>query len=326
MEFGQPVVGRGLQKAPHLAPRVDEVAAAPLALTHIHMRVFVKRGAVVAREAVAVHREMHGHKVQDRADARLMQEVDQCLELIGRAVARGRGEKARVLIAPRAVERMLGQGQKLDMREPVFGQVGDEQVSQLIVAVPAVFVRRAAPPRARMQLIDIQRRVGRGRARLHPVLVRKRITLRGGEDRAAARPQLHRAAVGVAVFGDRAVPAVDAVFVELARRRARAAALPKAAAAVLRQVGFIPAVARAGDRDARGVGRKGAENSGIPLEVRAEPAVGIEHLPVEKCLLECLSVHGALPLCRYLGYNRYSSIIPESAHRHNEQKNAMCLK
>ena len=100
VELGQPVVGRGLQKAAHLAPRVDEVVAAPLALAHVDMRILIERRAVVARKAVAVHREVHGDEVHDRADARLMQAVDQRFELGGRAVARGRGEKACILVAP----------------------------------------------------------------------------------------------------------------------------------------------------------------------------------------------------------------------------------
>ena len=168
VELLEPVIGRRLQKAPHLAPRVDEVIAAPLAFAHSDVRVFVERCAVIPRKAIAVHCKMHGHKVHDRADARLMQAVDQGFELGGRAVARGRSKKSCILVAPRAVERMLGQGQEFDVRKPVFLQIGDEQVSDLIVAVPAVFVIRAAPPRAEVHFIDVQRRVGRCSAIFHP--------------------------------------------------------------------------------------------------------------------------------------------------------------
>ena len=128
---------------------------------------------------------------------------------------------------------MLGQGQKFDMRKAVLLEVGDELVGDLVVAVPAVFVCGVAPPGTEVQLVDVQRRIRRGGARGHPVRVGEGILIRVGDDRAAARPQLHRKAIGVAVLDDRAARGINAVLVELPRPRIRDCHLPESTPAVL---------------------------------------------------------------------------------------------
>ena len=60
---------------------------------------------------------MPGHPVEDDAEPGAMAGVDQRGEIGGRAEAAGRREQAGRLIAPRAVERMLGDRHELDMRE-----------------------------------------------------------------------------------------------------------------------------------------------------------------------------------------------------------------
>ena len=91
------------------------------------------------------------------------------------------------------------------------------------------------------------------------------------------------------MLGDRAVRAVDAVFVKLACAGVRHRDRPEAAAAVLYQIGFGPAVARAGQRNAVGIGCKCTENDSVLLYVSAKPAVGVENFSCEELVL----IHGS---------------------------------
>ena len=91
------------------------------------------------------------------------------------------------------------------------------------------------------------------------------------------------------MLGDRAVRAVDAVFVKLACAGVRHRDRPEAAAAVLYQIGLGPAVARAGQRNAAGIGRKGTENDSVLLYVSAKPVVGVENFACEELVL----IHGS---------------------------------
>ena len=146
MELLEPVIRGGLQKTPHLATGMDEIIAAPLAFSDRAVRILIKRRAVILREAVGVHREVNGDEIHDRADSGVMQPVDQQPELRRCAVARGGGEKAGVLIAPRAVKRVLGERQELDVRVAAVQQIGDEPVGELLIGKPAVCVLRIALP------------------------------------------------------------------------------------------------------------------------------------------------------------------------------------
>ena len=87
MELVEPVIGRGLQETAHLTARMDEVTAAPFAFAHVGVRIFIERCAVEQGETVAVDREMHGDKVHDCADARVVQPIDQHFELRRCAIA-----------------------------------------------------------------------------------------------------------------------------------------------------------------------------------------------------------------------------------------------
>ena len=77
----------------------------------------------------------------------------------GAAVAAGRREVAGRLIAPRAVERMLGQRQQLDVGEAQVGGVRRQLAGGRPVAEKAA-VRRP-PPGAQMHLVDAHRPVRR---------------------------------------------------------------------------------------------------------------------------------------------------------------------
>ena len=146
MELLEPVIRGGLQKTPHLATGMDEIIAAPLAFSDRAVRILIKRRAVVPRETVGVDREVNGDEIHDRADSGVMQPVDELFELRGRAVARGRREKSGILVAPRAVERVLRERKELDVRVAAVQQVGDEPVGELLIGKPAVCVLRIALP------------------------------------------------------------------------------------------------------------------------------------------------------------------------------------
>ena len=89
---------------------------------------------------------MDGHEIHDRAETGVVQPVDELFELRGRAVARGWREKSGILVAPRAVERVLGERKELDVRVAAVQQVGDEPVGKLLIGKPAVCVLRIALP------------------------------------------------------------------------------------------------------------------------------------------------------------------------------------
>ena len=87
---------------------------------------------------------MGGHPIEDHAKAGLMRAIDEALEA-GRIAKPPRGcEKAYGLIAPRGIERMLRDGQQLEMGESHIHSIRDELIGKLVVrekAVPAI-----APP------------------------------------------------------------------------------------------------------------------------------------------------------------------------------------
>ena len=89
---------------------------------------------------------MARHPVEQHADALAMAGVDQRGEIGRRAEAAGRREQAGRLIAPRAVERMLGHRHQLDMGEAHVGGVGRKLLGQLAVGQPAAALLGLSPP------------------------------------------------------------------------------------------------------------------------------------------------------------------------------------
>src|SRR3954451_15559439 len=113
--------------------------------------------AVEIGEAVLVRGEMRRHPVEDYADIRLMQLVDQILEVLRRAVAARRREIAGALIAPRPIERMLHDRQQLDVREIHLLHVVDERLGDVAVTERLIVVR--ATPGAEVDFVDRHRSV-----------------------------------------------------------------------------------------------------------------------------------------------------------------------
>ena len=100
-----------------------------------------------------------------------VERVDQRHQVLGRAVARGRREVAGRLVAPRAVERVLGERHQLDVGEAEPRDVLDELRRDLAIrqrAVALLAVRaattRGGPRRSR----SARRRAGARRAVRHP--------------------------------------------------------------------------------------------------------------------------------------------------------------
>ena len=84
-----------------------------------------------------------------------MQLRDELAELVGQPVAARRREVAGALIAPRVVERMLRDGQQLDVREAEVRDVVGELARDLAVAQETA--RGPAAPRAEVHLVDRDR-------------------------------------------------------------------------------------------------------------------------------------------------------------------------
>ena len=85
-----------------------------------------------------IAREVRGHPVEQDADAGLVQDVDEGAEVVGRAEAAGRREVADGLVAPGCVERMLADGQQLDVGVAHHLAVVGELAAQVLVGQEAI--------------------------------------------------------------------------------------------------------------------------------------------------------------------------------------------
>ncbi len=135
--------------------------------------VLVERRAVEAGERPVVAREVRGDPVEDHAEARPVQPVDELAEVVGRSEARGRRVVAGRLVAPRARERMLHHRHQLDVGEAEVADVGGELVGELEVGERAVAFEPVPAPGAEVELVDRDRprqEIGGGAA-LEPVAV-----------------------------------------------------------------------------------------------------------------------------------------------------------
>ena len=216
--------------------------------------------AVELDQTAAVLREVSRNPVHDDAETGLMRLVDQVHEILRRAVAAGRGEIADDLIAPRAVERILGQRHELDMRIAHFLDIGNELVRELAVGIEvAVLVHL---PRAEMALVDVDRTGIRQVvfAPLEPAVVAPfvaaDIICLGGVARAGLEVEAIRVGLveNVARFGPYAV-LVRGIF-----RDIRNKFLPDALLVAGHVIGFpVPAVELTHDRHIRRLRRVHAE-------------------------------------------------------------------
>ncbi len=105
--------------------------------------------AVEIGEPVLVGRKVRRHPVEDDADAPLVQVIDEVHEVLRRAVAGGRREIARDLIAPGAVERVLHDGQQLHVGEAHLDHVVADGVRELPISQSSGCAPRERAARSR---------------------------------------------------------------------------------------------------------------------------------------------------------------------------------
>jgi hypothetical protein len=221
--------------------------------------MLVQVRAVEVGQPVPVLREVRRHPVDDDADALLVAAVDEVLEVIGRAVAGGDRVVADGLVAPGAVERMLGQGQDLDVGEAEVLHVRQQRVGQLAVAQPAVALLRHPPPRAEVHLVHADGLLEPVRlpALVHPRLVVPLVLVVVPHHRRGARAQLGCERIGVRLLGQEVVLPLDLELVEVALLHRRHEQLPQPGAAPVlhRMVPPVPPVEVADHADPYRVGR-----------------------------------------------------------------------
>ena len=270
------------QERAHLVAPVVEDGRVPFrveALARVGMLVQV--GAVEAGQAVRVGREVRRHPVEDHADARAVQGIDEGLEVLRRAVARGRREVARRLVAPGAVERVLGDRHQLDVGEAQARDVVGEQEGRAAVVEQRPV--RAAPPRAEMHLVGGDRCVERiaPAARGHPLGVVPGMACVAPGDRGRRRWRLGAARERVGLLEPFAAARADRELVALAGFDARHLGLPQArtvAARVRRVRAAAPAVEVADHGDGPGVRRPDRETgrtlAQLATQLAVQPAVG----------------------------------------------------
>jgi hypothetical protein len=216
---------------------------------------------------VLITREVARHPVEDDADALLVELVDQVHEALGRAEAAGGGEVAGGLVPPGAVERVLHDGEELDMGEAAVGEVLRQHLGELFVGVGAAAVGGAELPGADVHLVD-----GDGRferlplaAGLHPlVVVPGVVEVPDAGTRLRGRLVVDAEGVGL-VDAVAVVLALDVVLVDGASAQTLDEAFPNAGAlgGLERVLAGFPAVEIADDGDALGVGRPDAEGDAL---------------------------------------------------------------
>ena len=251
MIFVEPEIDRRNQKAFDLVFAVVENFGAPfLMLAFFRICVFVARSAVEHGEAVLVLREMRQHEIQNDAYPRLVAFVNEIHEILRTAVAAGRGEHARNLIAPAAVERIFRYRHKLDVRVVQFFDVWNQLIRQLFV-VENVAVGVPSPA-ARMHLVDVHRAFVRidGFPLFQPLGVLPLVAVEFIEFAAVCRSRFEMQAVriglknGFAVFG-------HGVLVNVVLRKTFYRGFPYSALLFFKRRGLdIPVVEIADEADA----------------------------------------------------------------------------
>src|SRR4051794_36131863 len=100
---------------------------------------------------MGIFRKMRGHPVHEYADTRLVQTIHEAHEVSRRTVTRRRCEMSQHLITPRAVVRMLGDADQLDMRVAHVEHVRYQLIRQLIPSQERRLAMPRAAPRSGMQ-------------------------------------------------------------------------------------------------------------------------------------------------------------------------------
>ena len=286
--FLQPEERRADKERAHLVAGVVEFIGAPAG----HVAGFIERRAVKPAETVRVAAEMPGHPVENDADPGAVTRVDEMHQPLRLAEAGRGGKKARRLIAPAAVKRMLRHGQKLEMRVAHVLDVRHERIGELIPGIKAPV--RVPPPRTGVDFINIPRPAERA-AVCHPFAVRpvigERVDARGG-----AGAHLGREREGVGFPDNGAVRALDDVFIELSGACARDKAAPYAEPVPAEPVRAVaPRAEIARHTYASRIRRPYAERYAVWRGMRAEELLRIVIHAVDPCLFRTVCIQGERP-------------------------------
>ncbi len=248
--------------------------------------MLVKGGAVEPGQPVGVLGEVARHPIDDHPDARLVAPVDEVHEVVRRAEAGGGSEVADHLVAPAPAERVLHDGQQLDVGVAHLGDVGHQRVGQLPVGEPAVV--RPAHPGAEVDLVNRNRLlqpVGLGPAG-QPLAVVPLVFADVPDHRGRLRRHLGGEGVRVGLhLLVAAEPRADVVLVRHPLADLRDEYLPDAAVALAHRVPpCIPVVEVTDDAHRRRVrgpdGEADAPDAFHLHQVRAEGLVGLVERPL----------------------------------------------
>ncbi len=198
-------------------------------LAQARVCMLVKVRAVEIRQAMGIGGKVRRHPIQDHADPVLVAVIDEIHEVLRRAVAAGRREVTDGLIAPGFIQRMLHDGQQLDVREAHLADVVDQLFGEFAVAEQAVAF--AASPGPEVNFVDGKRRLEELllRARFHPCLVVPGITIDVMYDGSIVGPEFCIEGERVCLQAQIIVVALDLILVDLAFHKARNEQFPNTA-------------------------------------------------------------------------------------------------
>ena len=138
VELLEPEHQVGNKEVTNLVAAVVEDQRSPfLVLTDAGISVFIEVGAIKEGQAVGILREVARNPVDDHADAFGVTAIHEGPEFIGRSVTAGGGIPTRHLIAPGAVEGMLGDRHHLDVGEAPLLDVGNKAIGEFGVGEQA---------------------------------------------------------------------------------------------------------------------------------------------------------------------------------------------
>src|SRR5882724_6830480 len=109
-----------------MTAKIENERAPILMFTFARIFVFVKSRAVKTGKRPVVTRDMGGDPIDNDADARLVEGIDEELEIFRRAVAASGSIETGNLIAPGRVICVFGNGKKFDVRETHLFHVGNQ--------------------------------------------------------------------------------------------------------------------------------------------------------------------------------------------------------
>ena len=150
----EPEPGRTDEELPHLLAAVIEDQRVPVRVVPLpRVGVLVQAGPVEPGQAVGVGGEVGRHPVDDDPQPPPVQFVHEVHEVVRGPEPAGRGEVAGRLVAPTAVERVLGDRHQLHVGEAVLDAVVADLLGELVVGqvLPPVL---GPPPTAQVHLVN----------------------------------------------------------------------------------------------------------------------------------------------------------------------------